>query len=109
MRFWCNADLNSSSIRTRVFQVCAHLGTAILLYLLSFSDAEETFLRFWTAVDAQLFPGKVQEVPHSHGSQEGGTRARRPQEQSLQNAFIGFRAALLVLHFIKQKQNNLTK
>lgn len=72
-------------------------GYCVLMSLLPFRDADEVFQRLWAAVDSQLFPSKAR------GSRDSDTGAKRPQDQSLQSAFIGFRAALLVLHIIKQR------
>ncbi|XP_026191800.1 uncharacterized protein LOC34621485, partial [Cyclospora cayetanensis] len=68
--------------------------------------ALETFKHLWTAIDVQLFPPKTR---GAHAAQkavegpEGGSYRPAEHHQSLQNAFVGLRAALLVLWYIKHK------
>ncbi|KAL8425731.1 hypothetical protein Efla_003109 [Eimeria flavescens] len=71
-------------------------GVMRLLWLRS-RDAEQVFSRFWKAVDSKLFP------PKADGSRDADAAPKRSQEQTYQNAFVGFRATLLVLQLIKQR------
>ncbi|KAL8436181.1 hypothetical protein ACSSS7_001911 [Eimeria intestinalis] len=73
------------------------LWDGVMRVLLQRSDAEELFSRLWAAVDSALFLSKAQPL---HGA---NTAQKKPQEQSQQSAFLGFRASLLALQILKQR------